>query len=372
MEFFLHNGYQHIHRKGDPDLGENRVFGGAVKGFDPQMLFEPTKEEFYLPAAAIQIGHSNSRNREVVGQEDKTPGRFRIDKLDQAQFVRIIPMRVEVDEHDGLVAMQSGVAIHRMGVEPSIPGIALGSGDEESGLGGDVLQTGKVEIAPIEDIERAGFDGKQVQCVHIVDFSRRYMHPAGDVPPQIEQCMRLDRTDVLSEPCPWKERQAETDGGGIEGVDCLCQLHVEAVGAVQIPGLDDQRLGEVRPNPPIAMRVGMGQCAAGNRGAHTHVIELCLMGTKTALDIPQSFPIGELRESHAQVLVHAGEGLDVSLPIVTFDTTGELLVRNELHHLRKDCTTSVHGPPPFYREYSPFQNSNRSRSKNRDYRERSL
>lgn len=45
MAFFLHNGYQHIHRKGDPDLGENRVFGGAVKGFDPQMLFEPQRKK---------------------------------------------------------------------------------------------------------------------------------------------------------------------------------------------------------------------------------------------------------------------------------------------------------------------------------------
>ncbi len=89
------------HRQGDPDLGEYGVFGGAVKSFDPQVLFEPTKKEFHLPTAAILIGHSNKRNREVVGQKDEAPGRFRIDKLDQTQFVRIIPMRVEVDNHDG-------------------------------------------------------------------------------------------------------------------------------------------------------------------------------------------------------------------------------------------------------------------------------
>jgi hypothetical protein len=46
-------------------------------------------------------------------------------------------------------------------------------------------------------------------------------------------------------------------------------------------------------------------------------------------------------------------------------------VRDGLHHLSKNRTTSVHGSPPFYREYSPFRNSNRSRSKNGDYRERS-
>lgn len=371
MELFLHDCNQHIHRQRDPDLGKDCVFGGTVERFDSQMLFEPAEEEFHLPAAAIQFGYSNGRNREIVGQEDKAPARFRIDELDQAQFVRIIPVCIKVDEYDGLVAAQSGVAIHGPGVEPPIPGVALGSGDEESGLCVDVVQTGEVEIAPVEDVERTGFDGKQIQCVHVVDLSRRDVHPAGNVPPQVEQRMRFDCTDILSEPCPWKERQTETDGGGIEGVDRLRQLHSEAVGAIQISGLADQRLGEVRPDPPIAMLVGMGQCAAGDRGAHAHVIELCLMGTKAALDIPQPFPVGELREGHAQVLIHAGEGLDVPLAVVTLHTTSKLLVRDGLHHLSKNRTTSVHGSPPFYREYSPFRNSNRSRSKNCDYRERS-
>jgi len=371
MELFLHNGYQDVHRQGDPDLGKDRVFGGAIERFDSQMLFEPAKEKFHLPAAAIQFGYSNGWNREVVGQEDKTPARFRIDELDQAQLFRIIPVCVKVDEHDGLVAAKSGVAIHGPGVESPIPGVALGSGDKESCLGVDVLQTGEVEIAPVEDVERASFDGKQIQCVHVVDLSRRDVHPAGYVPPQVEQCMRFDRTDVLSEPCPWKERQAEADGSGIEGIDRLCQLHPEAVGTVQIPGLADQRLGEVRPDPPIAMLVGMSQRAAGDRGAHAHVIELCLMGTKATFDIPQPLPIGELRESHAQVLIHAGEGLYVPLAVETLYTTSKLLVRDELHHLSKNRTTSVHGPPPFCKEYSPFQNSNRSRSKNHNYRDRS-
>ena len=138
MELFLHDGYQHIHRQGDPDLSEDRVFGGAVERFDSQVLFEPAEEEFHLPAAAIQFGYSNGRNREIVGQEDKAPARFRIDELDQAQLVRIIPVCVKVDEHDGLVAAKSGIAIHGPGVEPPIPGVALGSGDEESGLRGDV------------------------------------------------------------------------------------------------------------------------------------------------------------------------------------------------------------------------------------------
>lgn len=371
MKFFLHDSDQHIHGESDPDLGEDRIFGCSVERLDSQVLFEPAEEEFHLPAATIQFGHGNGGNREVVGQEGKAFARFRIDELDQTQFVRIIPVCVEVDENDGLVAAKASTAVHRLGVEPPIPGIALDSGDEECAQGGHVVQSGEVEIASVEDVKRTGLDGKQIQHIDVVNFSRCDMHPTGNVSPQVEQCMCLDRTGIFAESRPWKERQAEADRGGVEGVDCVRQLYPKAVRTVQLPSLANQCLGEVPPDAPVAMLVGMGQRAAGNHCAHPHMIELGLMGTKTALDVPQPFPIGELSECHAQILVHTREGLDVSIAVVSFHAAGKFLVRDELHHLSEDCTSSVHGPPPLCREYNPYRNSNRSRSKNSNYQYRS-
>ena len=371
MKFFLHDSDQHIHREGNPDLGEHRIFGCSVERFDSQVLFEPAEEELHLPATAIQVGHGNGGNREVVGQEGKAFVRFRIDELHQAQFVRIIPMCVEVDEKDGLVATKAGGAVHRPGVESPIAGVALGPGDEECAQGSHIVQSGEVEIASVEDVKRAGIDGKQIQRIDIVDLPRRDMDPAGNIPPQVEQRMRLDCTGIFAESRPWKERQAEADRGGVEGVYGVRQIYPKAVRTVQLPSLANQRLREVPPDAPVAMLVGMRQRAAGNHCAHSHMIELGLMGTKTALDVPQPFPIGELRESHAQVLVHARERLDVSLAVVSFHAADEFPVRDELHHLSEDRTSSVHRPPPFCREYSPYRNSNRSRSKNNNNQDRS-
>ena len=367
MEFFLHNGDQHINRQCNPDLGQDRMFGGTVEGFDSQMLLEPAEEEFYLPAAVIQFGYGDCRYGEIVGKKGKSLSRLRIDELDQAQFVRIVPMCVEIDKDDGLIATKSGFAIHGSGVEPPKAGIALCSGDKKSGLTGDAVQTFEVEIAPVENVERAGLDGKQVQSIHVVNLSRRYVHPAGDVPPQIEQRMGLDCSSVLSESCPREERQTETDGCGVERISRLRQIYSEAFGEVKFSGLADQCLGKVRPDSPVAVLVGMGQRTAGNRSAHTHMIEFGLMCPQTAFDISQSFPVGELGEGHAEVLIHAGKGLDVSLASVSFYATGKLLVRNELHYLSEDCSTAVHRLPPFWREYSLFQNLNRSRSKYCNY-----
>lgn len=370
MELFLHNSDQHIYGESDPDLSQYRIFRCSIEILDSQVLFEPTEKELDLPAAAIQFCHGDGRNREVVGQEDKSIVRFRIDKFDQAQFVRIIPACIKVDECDGLVATKASAAVHGPGVKPPRVGVALGSGDEECALSGEVVQPCKVEITTVEDVERSWLDGKQIQGIDIVDLCWRDMHPTGNIPPQVEQCMRLDCAGIFAESRPWKERQAEGDRGGVEGVDRVRQIDSKAVCMVQLPGLANQDLSEVPPDAPVAMFVGMCQRAAGNRGAHSHMIELCLVSTKTALDIPQPFPIGKLREGHAEVLIHTREGFDVSLAVVSFHATGEFPVWDELHHLSKNRTPPVHKEPPSYREYSPYRNSNRSKSKMENYQDR--
>lgn len=365
MEFFLHDGDEHIYREGDPDLSQDCILGGAIEGLDSQMLFEPTEEELHLPTAAIQFGHCDCGYREVVGKEGKTLSCFLVEKFDKTQFVRIVPMGVVVDKSDCLIASQPGIAIHWPGVEPPIAGIALCPGEEEGRLIGNVVQTFEVEIAPIEDIERSDFDGKQVQYIHVVNFSRSNVHPTGDIPSQIEQRMGLDSASVLSELRPGEERQTETDGGGIEGVSRLRQIYPKAFVQIECPGFANQCLSKVGPDSPVSVLVGMGQCTPGDRRSHTPVIEFGLMRAQTAFDISQAFPVGKLGEGHAEVLIHAGEGLDVSLPIVPFDTANKFPVRKKLHYLSKDCAAAVHWSTPFRGEYN--QISNRFGANNENY-----
>ena len=71
MEPFFQNGDEQINGDGAPDLGAHRVWAGAIKGFDTQMLLDPFEEEFDLPTASIEFGDGQSRHGEVVGQEDE-------------------------------------------------------------------------------------------------------------------------------------------------------------------------------------------------------------------------------------------------------------------------------------------------------------
>ena len=106
MELLFDNGHENINGDGDPDLRLDGVFGGSVKGFDPKMLFDPLEEQLDLPPAFVDLGNGQGRQREVVGQEDKSSVLFEVVEADTPQFFGIILAGVEAVKGNNLVALQ--------------------------------------------------------------------------------------------------------------------------------------------------------------------------------------------------------------------------------------------------------------------------
>jgi hypothetical protein len=75
-----------------------------------------------------------------------------------------------------------------------------------------------------------------------------------------------------------------------------------------------------------------------------HVVELLVLRTQTGLDVPQTFAKRELGERHAQVLVHAGESLDLAIPAVPSHAALEYHRRQMPHELREDQFSRMHRP----------------------------
>jgi len=72
MKSLFQDGDQQINADGDPDLGFDGVGRCTVKGFDSQMLLDPTEEELHLPALLLNIGDVFCGNGKDIGQVDKT------------------------------------------------------------------------------------------------------------------------------------------------------------------------------------------------------------------------------------------------------------------------------------------------------------
>ena len=51
---------QHVNGDGNPDLSFYGIFRCTVERLYSQMLLDPAKEQFHLPAASVEIGNRES------------------------------------------------------------------------------------------------------------------------------------------------------------------------------------------------------------------------------------------------------------------------------------------------------------------------
>ena len=153
FELLLDDRHQHVHADGDPDLRSHGVLRGAVKTFDSQMLLDPFEEQLDLPSAFVQRADCQRRQRELIGQEHQYFACLGVAEADAPKVGGVTFGGVVAVERDGLVADQSGAAIHWRRVHTASSEVSLGARDKEgSGLIRHV-QPSDNQIAPIHHIE---------------------------------------------------------------------------------------------------------------------------------------------------------------------------------------------------------------------------
>src|SRR5215471_9357923 len=101
-------------------------------------------------------------------------------------------------------------------------------------------------------------------------------------------------------------------------------------------------LCEVGIDPPIAHRVGIGQGVASDGAAETQMIELGRLRAQTSFDVAQAFAPGQLRERQTQILIKAGEPLDLVLATIARDAPTKCRQRQMRHDLGKYVMALLH------------------------------
>lgn len=175
-----------------------------------------------------------------------------------------------------------------------------------------------------------------------MNFSRGDDHHRRNVSMQIQKGMEFDCPLAFPELGPGEKRQTEVDGGRIQGIDGLIQLDAEGIGGVKLSGFCDEDLSEIGINPPIPVLICVGKGIAGDLPSDAQVIKPGLGRTQTGLNISQAFPVGELGEDHAEILVPAGKADHLAIAVVPIDAFSELVCRDKIHHLGKDCFSGIH------------------------------
>ncbi len=343
-EALLDDGRKHINRDRDPNLCLHRILRGSVKCLDPQVLFDPTKKQLYMPAALVKRRDDRSRKDKIIGQKGQIAVVVPVIESDAAELVGIGVVGIESREDDRLIADQIRGFIHRPRVEPAALKIGLSADDEKGLTLMEEVETGEIKVATIEDIETAGLGDEIIQDPDVVNFSFCDLDKRGDRAPQIQKGMELDGGLGLAENGPREKRKTKIDRCGVEGINGLFEFQSEIVVGIKVASLMDEDLGEVGVDAPIASLIGVGQSTSGDPAAESHVIELRRHSAETGLDIAEALAVGQLSESHGEKLVPAGKAFDFMAAVITDDAATELMDGQEIDKLDENGFTDIHRP----------------------------
>ena len=204
------------------------------------------------------------------------------------------------------------------------------------------IKAGKVDVATIHDVDGSGFRQEPIEGMNVVQLAIRDVDKTRNVAPQVEQRVHLHRRLGGAEVRPRKDRQAQSDGRRVQGVDGIGQVQPPFFVDVQRPRLGDEPLGQRRMDTPVAPFVGIGQRRAPDRLAEAHVIEFRCVDREAGLDVAQAFPVGQLGEGHGPVLLGAGKRPDPVIAAIPVDDPRESSPWQEVHELSEQGLAGVH------------------------------
>ena len=342
LELLVKDGHHEVNGDRDPDLRLHCVGTGAEVVFDTQVAFDPFEEEFDLPSRLVDLGHGESGDLQVVGEEDELLGGLCVEVAHPAQRIWEVGGCFGKRRTPNLIAENTLQAIP---MERSMTGeakIALGASDEECSGKNDPSKPSKVHVAAIHHIEGSRFEEQVVEPVNICIAGSRDVDAGRDRASQIELGMHLDPSFGASKIGPWEETQREIDGRGIQGVNRVLQFQSEILSGVEDTCLAHEPFGEIFPESPVPLLVGIGQGGLGNSLSKTKMVESFAPCVETGGDIAQTFPPGQLRKSHADQLLSTTEMPNLALRVVALDQTGESLPVDQIEDLGKDVAAGVH------------------------------
>jgi hypothetical protein len=232
-----------------------------------------------------------------------------------------------------------------MGVAPARLEVALGPDDKAAEPLMEPIESFEIEVAPIHNHVRAGFQGEQIEDADVVHFAMRDMDKDGNGPLQIEQRVQLDRPLGAAKVRPRKQRQTQVDGGGVQRIDRRVQIETQIGVGLQGAGNRNQPLRQIGVDAPVAALVGIGQRGAFDCAAKAGVIEPASLRTQAYLDVAQALAIGQLRKGHGQKLVPARQTAHPAVAVVALHAPAELVVRDQAHELREHRLPLIHPRP---------------------------
>ena len=159
----------------------------------------------------------------------------------------IVLLTVEPGRRNRLVADNSLRPVARCRVDPSQVGIRFGAGDKECAGFVKAEESLEIQIGAIHHIDCRRLRNHQIKPIEVVQFAVGNMYNCRDISPQVQQRVHLGRCLGAPKRRPWKQRQAEVDGGRVQGIYRVRQIQSQVFFGSALSGLPYQVRRDIVP-----------------------------------------------------------------------------------------------------------------------------
>ena len=183
--------------------------------------------------------------------------------MNAAERIRVVLAGGSSSQNNGMIGSNPAGGFAGVRVSPAEVDPSLGASDEEGAATVEHVETLELHVGAIPHVERSGLGYDGVEDVDVVQFSVGNLNIGNlnqcrDRATQIEQSVHLDGGLVGSKPGSGEQRQAEVDGGGVQGIDGVVEIETERLAGIQGAGDADQHWSEVGEDAPVVRLVGAG------------------------------------------------------------------------------------------------------------------
>lgn len=267
-------------------LYSHSVLTGSPKGEHAEMLFYPPEEQFNLPSLFVEHCNVLSLDRKVI--------RKRTDALNS-------------------------------------------------------IQSGKVIVAFVKDIERIRLIRYLIHRLHIVEFRFRNVNVCRNLRDHIKQGVHLGSALGFAEVCPLEQTHAEIYRRRIERVELAIENERPcdslALGKV------DHMVGKLLKYLVISVGVSIRQIAQLYVSAtETEMVALALDGINDCSDFSEAITARELSEHHDKELIPTGEMLHPFITHMSFYNAIKDSFRKKTDELTEYIFACIHACPILWSE----------------------
>jgi len=325
-----------------PNLGFNRIRVYPEEGIDLQVLFDRLEKQLYLPAILVDRCDRRRRKVEVVGQEGERSLAFFVPDLDDSEEMLAVGNSLAV-EVDNLIL--EDIAAYRSILNHLEGGIILQACDEIDALIGQLDKPFVIDIAPIQNHDRASFKSESPGHFDIAGLSIGNHGKRRQVAVMVQKQVQFDRTFGSSELSPVEQREGQVDDAGIKAHEFVLELELPsgvAAGHTELT-FCQQLLKDGLVERPGTVGISVCERGAFRGNANAEVLKLAFATGQSSADLAETMRATELAEKHGDKLAPAGKSFGSVVGTMLFHGLFEFQSGKQLKQLREDARKSMHG-----------------------------